>query len=111
MTRSPTPGCLIRAAIARLRLNKLIKGPALGITSRGQSLFLPELGLNVFERNPLCLEGPGKFSCTKSAAAHGVHGMWSRVELGQEYVVRKAMYLRDLERSEGWTSGPSPKLC
>ena len=37
MTRSPTPGCQIRAAIARLRLNKLIKGPALGITSRGLS--------------------------------------------------------------------------
>ena len=111
MTRSPTPGCLVRAAIARFHLNKLIKGPALGIILRGQSLFLPGLGLNVFERNPLCLDGSGRFSCIKSAASYGVHGACSRGELGQDYVGRGATYLRDLERSEGWTGGPSPKLC
>ena len=111
MTRSPTPGCLVRAAIARFHLNKLIKGPALGIILRGQSLFLPQVGLNVFERNPLCLDGSGRFSCIKSAASYGVHGACSRGELGQDYVGRGATYLRDLERSEGWTGGPSPKLC
>ena len=111
MTRSPTPGCLVRAAIARFHLNKLIKGPALGIILRGQSLFLPQVGLNVFERNPLCLEGSGRLSCIKSAASYGVHGACSRGELGQDYVGRGATYLRDLERSEGWTGGPSPKLC
>ena len=110
MTRSPTPGCLVRAAIARFHLNNLIKGPALGIILRGQSLFLPQVGLNVFERNPLCLDGSGRFSCIKSAASYGVHGACSRGELGQDYVGRGATYLRDLERSEGWTSGPSPKL-